>query len=130
MRLSVSPSFRLGPFWLVRRPLDDHRAVFATTGIRVEESLAPANLWVDADPARLIQALSNVLANAEAGTTLTLNGSFSGTSGLTKAGAGTLRMGSGVLLNDVPGDGVPYVLTARHCENGSANGGAPGAAAR
>ena len=36
---------------------------------------------------------------------------------------------SGVLLNDVPGDGVPYVLTARHCENGNANGGNPGAAA-
>ncbi len=36
---------------------------------------------------------------------------------------------SGVLLNDVPGDGTPYVLTARHCENGSSDGGDPGAAA-
>ena len=35
---------------------------------------------------------------------------------------------SGVLLNDVPGDGTPYVLTARHCENGDSNGGAPTAA--
>jgi hypothetical protein len=35
---------------------------------------------------------------------------------------------SGVLLNDVPGDGTPYVLTARHCENGSSDGGDPGAA--
>jgi hypothetical protein len=35
---------------------------------------------------------------------------------------------SGVLLNDVPGDGQPYVLTARHCENGSSDGGDPGAA--
>ena len=35
---------------------------------------------------------------------------------------------TGVLLNDVPGDGTPYVLTARHCENGSADGGSPDAA--
>jgi hypothetical protein len=35
---------------------------------------------------------------------------------------------TGVLLNDVPGDGAPYVLTARHCENGDPNGGAPGVA--
>jgi len=39
-----------------------------------------------------------------------------------------LGLCSGVLLNDVPGDGVPYVLTARHCENGSSDGGDPGAA--
>jgi lysyl endopeptidase len=36
---------------------------------------------------------------------------------------------SGTLLNDVPQDGVPYVLTARHCENGEDAGGDPGAAA-
>ncbi len=36
---------------------------------------------------------------------------------------------SGVMLNDVPGDGAPYVLTARHCENDNPDGGAPGAAA-
>ncbi len=35
---------------------------------------------------------------------------------------------SGVLLNDVPGDAKPYVLTARHCENGDPNGGSPSAA--
>jgi hypothetical protein len=35
---------------------------------------------------------------------------------------------SAVLLNDVPGDGTPYVLTARHCENGNPDGGDPGAA--
>jgi hypothetical protein len=35
---------------------------------------------------------------------------------------------SGVLLNDVAGDGAPYVLTARHCENGNADGGDPSAA--
>jgi lysyl endopeptidase len=36
---------------------------------------------------------------------------------------------SGTLLNDVPQDGVPYVLTARHCENGQDGGGDPAAAA-
>jgi hypothetical protein len=35
---------------------------------------------------------------------------------------------SGVLLNNVAGDGTPYVLTARHCENGNADGGDPSAA--
>jgi hypothetical protein len=32
---------------------------------------------------------------------------------------------SGTLLNDVPGDGTPYVLTARHCESDTLGGGAP-----
>jgi len=36
---------------------------------------------------------------------------------------------SGTLINDVPGDGTPYVLTARHCETGKLGGGNPGAAA-
>jgi hypothetical protein len=40
-----------------------------------------------------------------------------------------LGLCSGVLMNDVPGDGTTYVLTARHCENGNPNGGDPGAAA-
>ena len=35
---------------------------------------------------------------------------------------------TGVLLNDVPNDGAPYILTARHCQNGSSDGGAPYAA--
>ncbi len=39
-----------------------------------------------------------------------------------------LGLCSGVMLNDVAGDGVPYVLTARHCENGSPDGGDPAAA--
>jgi hypothetical protein len=42
---------------------------------------------------------------------------------------GNVGQCSGVIINDVPGDGTPYVLTARHCENGDANGGNPGAAA-
>jgi hypothetical protein len=36
---------------------------------------------------------------------------------------------TGTLLNDVPGDATPYLLTARHCETGKLGGGAPGAAA-
>jgi hypothetical protein len=40
-----------------------------------------------------------------------------------------LGLCSGVLVNDALGDGVPYVLTARHCENGNSDGGDPGAAA-
>jgi lysyl endopeptidase len=35
---------------------------------------------------------------------------------------------SGTILNDVPQDGAPYVLTARHCENGEPGGGDPSAA--
>jgi lysyl endopeptidase len=35
---------------------------------------------------------------------------------------------TGVLINDVPGDNTPYVLTARHCETGTLGGGDPGAA--
>jgi len=33
---------------------------------------------------------------------------------------------TGTLINDVPQDNTPYVLTARHCEGGSIGGGAPG----
>jgi len=36
---------------------------------------------------------------------------------------------TGTLMNDTSGDGIPYVLTARHCENGELGGGDPGAAA-
>jgi lysyl endopeptidase len=35
---------------------------------------------------------------------------------------------SGSLINDVPGDNTPYLLTARHCETGQLGGGNPGAA--
>ena len=35
---------------------------------------------------------------------------------------------TGTLLNDVPGDNTPYVLTARHCETGQLGGGNPSAA--
>jgi hypothetical protein len=36
---------------------------------------------------------------------------------------------TGTLLTDTQSDGAPYVLTARHCENGMLGGGAPKAAA-
>jgi hypothetical protein len=42
---------------------------------------------------------------------------------------GNLYQCSGALINDVPGDNTPYILTARHCENGQFGGGNPGAAA-
>ena len=32
---------------------------------------------------------------------------------------------TGVMINDVPGDNTPYLLTARHCENGVLGGGEP-----
>jgi hypothetical protein len=35
---------------------------------------------------------------------------------------------TGTLVNDVPGDNTPYVLTARHCETGQLGGGNPQAA--
>ncbi len=35
---------------------------------------------------------------------------------------------TGTLINDVPGDNTPYVLTARHCQTGKLGGGNPGAA--
>lgn len=35
---------------------------------------------------------------------------------------------TGTLLNNVPGDNTPFVLTARHCQQGEVAGGNPGAA--
>lgn len=43
---------------------------------------------------------------------------------------GNLYQCSGVLINDVPGNNTPYVLTARHCETGALGGGNPAAAAQ
>jgi hypothetical protein len=41
---------------------------------------------------------------------------------------GNLYQCTGSLINDVPGDNTPFVLTARHCETGQLGGGSPGAA--
>ena len=35
---------------------------------------------------------------------------------------------TGTLINDVPGDDTPYILTARHCQTGKLGGGSPAAA--
>ncbi|HVU51737.1 MAG TPA: ATP-binding protein [Polyangia bacterium] len=50
---------------LVRRTLDDHRASFEESGLRLEPRLDPRTFWIDVDGARVVQALGNVLANAE-----------------------------------------------------------------
>jgi two-component system CheB/CheR fusion protein len=50
---------------LVRRSLEDHRPSFEASGIRLEPRVDPGPFWVDADAARLSQALGNVLGNAE-----------------------------------------------------------------
>ena len=42
---------------------------------------------------------------------------------------GNLYQCTGTLLNDIPSDNTPYVLTARHCETGKLGGGNPSAAA-
>jgi hypothetical protein len=42
---------------------------------------------------------------------------------------GNVLQCTGTLVNDTSGDGIPYVLTARHCENGVLGGGDPEAAA-
>ena len=54
----------------------------------------------------------------------------------TPAGAATVGVSIGnaiyctaSLINDVPTDNTPYLLTARHCENGRLGAGEPGAAA-
>ncbi len=50
---------------LVRRTLDDHRMSFEANGIRLEHSVEPGFFWLDADPARMVQILSNLLGNSE-----------------------------------------------------------------
>ena len=42
---------------------------------------------------------------------------------------GNLYQCTGTLVNDTRGDGIPYILTARHCEKGVLGGGNPDAAA-
>jgi PAS domain S-box-containing protein len=50
---------------LVQRVVDEHAAQFAASGIRVDVKLSLAPLWVNGDPARLVQIVSNLLGNAE-----------------------------------------------------------------
>ena len=50
---------------LVCRTVEDHRGSFEARGVRVELSASPEALWVDADPERLNQVVSNLLGNSE-----------------------------------------------------------------
>jgi two-component system CheB/CheR fusion protein len=49
---------------LVSRTVDDLRTGFTSAGIALEVSAMPG-LWINADAARIVQVLSNVLGNAE-----------------------------------------------------------------
>jgi two-component system CheB/CheR fusion protein len=49
---------------LVAGTLDDHQAGFEASEVQMTRDLQPGPLWVDADPARLVQSLSNLLSNA------------------------------------------------------------------
>jgi CheY-like chemotaxis protein/two-component sensor histidine kinase len=44
--------------------VDDHRAVFARSGVRLDVLPAAAEVWVDGDRVRLAQVISNLLQNA------------------------------------------------------------------
>jgi two-component system CheB/CheR fusion protein len=49
---------------LVQHAADDQRAGFLTDGVVLAVHRPPNPLWVDVDPARIIQAVSNLLGNA------------------------------------------------------------------
>jgi PAS domain S-box-containing protein len=49
---------------LVGSHLDDHRALFEERGIHLEGRFEPGPFWVDADPTRVAQVLTNLLGNA------------------------------------------------------------------
>ena len=49
---------------LVRRTIDDHRAIFSARGVAVSARLGRLPIWIDADPTRVSQAVGNVLQNA------------------------------------------------------------------
>ncbi|HEY5951428.1 MAG TPA: PAS domain-containing sensor histidine kinase, partial [Kofleriaceae bacterium] len=50
---------------LVRRAVDDHANSLVQRRLQIEIRSAPPELWVDGDASRLLQVLSNVLANAQ-----------------------------------------------------------------
>jgi CheY-like chemotaxis protein/two-component sensor histidine kinase len=49
---------------IVQQVADDHRPVFATAGVTLAIDVPPDPLWVDGDPTRLTQIVSNLLNNA------------------------------------------------------------------
>jgi len=50
---------------LARRALDDHHLSFESSGLRLEGRFEPGVYWVDGDPDRLAQVVTNLLNNAE-----------------------------------------------------------------
>jgi two-component system CheB/CheR fusion protein len=50
---------------LLVRTVEDHRTSFERGGIKLETHFEPGAIYVDADPARLVQIVSNLLGNAE-----------------------------------------------------------------
>jgi CheY-like chemotaxis protein len=44
--------------------VDDHRATFEKNGVELKTNFSTGELYVDADPVRLVQAITNVLSNA------------------------------------------------------------------
>jgi two-component system CheB/CheR fusion protein len=50
---------------LLRSTIDDQRTTFEANGIRIESHIERGDFWVHVDPARIVQALSNLLGNAE-----------------------------------------------------------------
>jgi signal transduction histidine kinase/ActR/RegA family two-component response regulator len=49
---------------LVQCTVDDHQAAFQELGLQLEAQVKAEPVWVDADPTRLLQAVSNLLGNA------------------------------------------------------------------
>lgn len=49
---------------LIHRTVEDHRTVFAAAGVGIGLRLPDTPIWLDADPARIAQAVGNLLQNA------------------------------------------------------------------
>lgn len=49
---------------LTRRTVEDHRASFESMGVELVARIDAEPLWVDADPVRICQVISNLLGNA------------------------------------------------------------------
>ena len=70
----------------------------------------------------MTQELASCSENWSCQITATNKGPGEATAALVVGGVGQC---TGVLLNNARGDGTPYMLTARHCENGDSDGGSP-----
>ncbi|MGH8219038.1 MAG: hypothetical protein ACREUT_10810 [Steroidobacteraceae bacterium] len=75
---------------------------------------------------RLRQQSSNCMLNYACEATSANQGPANATVAIVVA---NVAQCTGTLVNDTSGDGTPYILTARHCENGTYGGGNPAAAA-